>query len=573
MPVQNTEIARMFEQVADLLAIQAANPFRVRAYRNAARTVRSLAEPLHTMLAAGADLAQLPGIGKDLAGRIAAIVRTGRCAILDRLARATPKGLLELLRLPGLGPRRVAALQRALGIADAGDLLRAARAHRVRALPGFGPRTEAAIVAALGRRAPGAERRTLWAEAAPIAARLVTLLAAAEHVGAVEVAGSFRRRRETVGDLDVLVAAAHGDAAIERFVGDDDVDRVLARGHTKAAVVLRNGLQVDLRVVAPEAFGAALVYFTGSKAHNIRVRRLGRERGLKINEYGVFRGARRVAGHDERSVYRAVAMAWVPPELREDRGEVEAARRRRLPRLLEAGDLRGDLHSHTRASDGTATIGEMAAAAKALGREYLAIADHTHAARIAHGLGPRAMRAHLRRIAAADGKVRGLRLLRAAEVDIREDGSLDLPDDLLAELDVVVCAVHTGFRLSRAKQTERILRAMDHERCQILAHPTGRLLGAREPYAVDLERVVAGAAERGCCLELNAQPQRLDLPDVWLAAARAAGVRIAISSDAHSTQQLALLELGAGYARRGWLTAADVINTRPWAEVRRLLRR
>lgn len=573
MAVHNAEIARLFEQVADLLAIQQANPFRVRAYRNAARILRGLPQAVHQMVTRGEDLSALPGIGGDLAGKIAEVVRTGRLALLAQLARRTPPGLVQLLSVPGIGPRRLRTLQQRLRIRDLAGLRRAAQRHAVRSLPGFGPRLEQSILAAIAAPAAIEPGRTAWAEAEPVGRQLAAHLRALPGVDDVELAGSFRRHCETVGDLDLLAVARPGVEVVARFVAHGDVARVLARGPARASVQLRSGLQVDLRVVRREAHGAALVYLTGSKAHNIALRQRALQRGFKLNEYGLFRGGRRVAGRTERDLYAALGLSFVPPELREDRGEIAAAAGCTLPRLIEPGDLRGDLHVHTDASDGTAGIAAMARAAKALGHDYVAITDHTQAARIAHGLGPAAMRRHLARIERVGDTISGIRLLRAAEVDILRDGSLDLPDDLLAELDLVVAAVHSGFTLPREVQTERLLRAMDHPRLHVLAHPTGRLLGERAGYDVDVERLIAGAAARGCALEFNAQPSRLDLPDVWLQAAKAAGVPIAISTDAHSPQQLGLLAAGVGYARRGWLEAGDVLNTRPWGELRRRLRR
>jgi DNA polymerase (family 10) len=558
--------------VADLLEIQGANPFRVRAYRGAAQTVRALPRSLHELVRDGEDLSKLGGIGRDLAGKIAEIVETGSLPLLDELGRKTPPSLAELLRLPGLGPRRAQVLHEALGVEDLEDLARAARDGRVRALPGFGAKTEQTLLTAIAKDA-ATERRTLWPVAEAVARDLVKVLEAQPGVGRVEVAGSFRRRRETVGDLDILVTCARGAKVSDRFVAYEDVREVLAHGPTRSTVLLRSGLQVDLRVVPQVSYGAALHYFTGSKAHNIAIRKLGVRRKLKINEYGVFRGDRRVAGRTEREIYRAVGLPYIEPELREDRGEIEAARRRRLPRLIELGDVRGDLHTHTTATDGRAGIEPMAAAARKLGYAYLAISDHTQAARVAGGLDAKAMRRHLARIEKVNAKLRGIRLLKAAEVDVLVDGSLDLPAEVLRELDVVVCAVHSGFGLSRRKQTERLLRAMDDVHCQVLAHPTGRLLGEREPYAVDLERVIEAAAERGCALEINAQPKRMDLPDVWCKAAKEAGVKLVISTDAHSVEQLDTMRLGVGQARRGWLEADDVLNTRSWAALRKLLRR
>jgi DNA polymerase (family 10) len=558
--------------VADLLEIQGANPFRVRAYRGAAQTVRALPRSLHELVRDGEDLSKLGGIGRDLAGKIAEIVETGSLPLLDELGRKTPPSLAELLRLPGLGPRRAQVLHEALGVEDLEDLARAARDGRVRALPGFGAKTEQTLLTAIAKDA-ATERRTLWPVAEAVARDLVKVLEAQPGVRRVEVAGSFRRRRETVGDLDILVTCARGAKVSDRFVAYEDVREVLAHGPTRSTVLLRSGLQVDLRVVPQVSYGAALHYFTGSKAHNIAIRKLGVRRKLKINEYGVFRGDRRVAGRTEREIYRAVGLPYIEPELREDRGEIEAARRRRLPRLIELGDVRGDLHTHTTATDGRAGIEPMAAAARKLGYAYLAISDHTQAARVAGGLDAKAMRRHLARIEKVNAKLRGIRLLKAAEVDVLVDGSLDLPAEILRELDVVVCAVHSGFGLSRRKQTERLLRAMDDVHCQVLAHPTGRLLGEREPYAVDLERVIEAAAERGCALEINAQPKRMDLPDVWCKAAKEAGVKLVISTDAHSVEQLDTMRLGVGQARRGWLEADDVLNTRSWAALRKLLRR
>jgi DNA polymerase (family 10) len=524
------------------------------------------------MVAEGEDLSKLSGIGKDLARKIAEIVETGSLSLLEEMGHETPPGLAALLHVPGLGAKRARALHEGLGIETLEDLARAAQEGRVRRLPGFGKKTEQAILSALARDGKKSHR-TLWLEAEAVAQDLVAYLERQKGVKRVTAAGSFRRRRETVGDLDILVTCERGAKVSDRFVAYEDVDAVVAHGTTRSTVVLRSGLQVDLRVVPEVSYGAALLYFTGSKAHNIAVRKLGLRRKLKINEYGVFRGEQRQAGGSEAEVYRKVGLPYIEPELREDRGELEAARRKRLPDLIQLEDIRGDLHAHTTASDGHASIEKMAAAARKLGYAYLAISDHTQAARVARGLTAQAMRRHLTRVEKANGRLRGIRLLKSAEVDILEDGSLDLPAEILRELDLVVCAVHSAFGLSRKKQTERILRAMDDPHFHVLAHPTGRLLGRREPYEVDLERLIEAAAERGCFLELNAQPERMDLPDVWCKAAREAGVKLAISTDAHSTDQLDTMRLGVGYARRGWLEPDDVLNTRSWPELEKLLRR
>jgi DNA polymerase (family 10) len=529
-------------------------------------------QALHELVATDQDLSKLPGIGHDLAEKVAEIVATGSLSLLEEIARKTPTTLADLLEIPGLGPKRVRALHADLGIETLADLEREARAGHVRALHGFGEKTESAILEALERRLSD-EHRTLWLEAESVARDLVAYLERQKGVKRVEVAGSFRRRRETVGDLDLLVSCRRGTPVSDRFVAYEDVREVVSHGETRSTVRLRSGLQVDLRVVPEISYGAALLYFTGSKAHCIALRKRAQQRKLKLNEYGLFRGQERRAGRSEDEVYRTLGLPYLEPELREDRGEIEAAERRRLPRLIGPGDIRGDLHVHTRASDGRATIEQMAKAARERGYAYLAISDHTQAVRVASGLDAKAMRRHLARVEEVDDEIAGIRLLKAAEVDILRDGSLDLPREVLRELDLVVGAVHSGFGLSRQRQTERILRAMDDDHFHVLAHPTGRLLGQRDAVDVDLERLVEAAALRGCSLELNAQPKRMDLPDIWCKAAKEAGVQIAISTDAHSTEQLDYMRLGVGYARRGWLEADDVLNTRSAAEIEKLLRR
>jgi DNA polymerase (family 10) len=439
----------------------------------------------------------------------------------------------------------------------------------VRAVPGFGEKLERRIEDAAAAHA-GAARRFKLAVAAQYAGPLVTYLKGARGVRRVEVAGSFRRRRETVGDLDLLVTGEGADA-IARFAAYDEVAEVLSQGTTRASVVLKCGLQVDLRVVPEESYGAALHYFTGSKVHNIGIRRLAQARGLKVNEYGVFKGSRRVAGETEESVYAAVGLPYIEPELREDHGEIEAARAGRLPRLVDIGDLRGDLHAHTKATDGHDTLAAMAKAAQALGHQYLAITEHSRRLAVAHGLDPRRLEKQIDEIDRLNARLEGLRVLKGIEVDILEDGSLDLPDSVLSRLDLVVGAVHSRFDLPRARQTERILRAMDGPRFSILAHPSGRLLETREPYDVDMLRIVRTARARGCFLELNAHPDRLDLLDSHCRMAKDEGVLVAISSDAHSTADLGNLVFGVGQARRGWLEPGDVLNTRGLRDLRALL--
>ncbi|MEW5707364.1 MAG: DNA polymerase/3'-5' exonuclease PolX [Pseudomonadota bacterium] len=561
MAVHNADIAAMFGEIADLLEIQGANPFRVRAYRNAARTVEGLGRDLAALVKAGEDLTELPGIGEDLAAKIKEAVETGRLAFLDRLHKELPPAITELLKIPGLGPKRVKALYHDLGVQTLEQLARAARDGRIRELPGFGAKTEEKILEAVQAHLSGARRFKL-AVAAQYAAPLVEHLRKAPGVGRVVVAGSFRRMRETVGDLDILVTTTLPEQAVQRFAGYEEVKEVLSKGGTRASVVLRCGLQVDLRVVAEESYGAALHYFTGSKAHNIAVRRLAQERGLKVNEYGVYRGEERIAGRTEEEVYATVDLPYIPPELREDQGEIEAARAGRLPQLVELADLKGDLHAHTKATDGKNTLEEMAEAARKLGFEYLAITEHSRRLTVAHGLDPRRLEKQIDEIERLNARLKGIRLLKGIEVDILEDGRLDLPDSVLARLDLVVGAVHSKFDLSRARQTERILKAMEHPYFTILAHPTGRLIDERPPYDVDMLKIVRKAKERGCFLELNAHPERLDLLDVHCRMAKDEGVLVAISSDAHSVLDFGNLHYGVGQARRGWLEAKDVLNAR-----------
>ena len=569
--VHNADVAEIFYRLAELLEIEGANPFRIRAYSRAAATIEDLPEPVATLLARGEDLAELPGIGEDLAGKIAEICRSGRLKALEEVEARTPSDLARLARVPGLGPKRVKVLHDALGVNTVEDLARAAAAGRVRGLPRFGAAFEQRLLQELKAPVPEIEARLRISVAEEYAAGLVDYLRSLPGVGEAVAAGSFRRRRETVGDLDIL---ASGPPSItDGFVAYPEVAKVFAKGPTRVTVVLKSGLQVDLRVVPVESFGAALVYFTGSKAHNIALRRRAQGRGLKINEYGVFRGEARVAGRTEVEVYRAVKLPLIAPELREDRGEIAAAEAGTLPVLVQRSDLRGDLHVHTRDSDGKSTLAEMVAAARALGYDYVAISDHSRHAVIAHGLDAARLSAQLDKIDALNDARPGIRVLKSCEVDILKTGKLDLPNSLLARLDVVTAGVHSDFSLSAADQTARLLKAMDNPRVHILAHPTGRLIGERTGYQVEMEKIIAGAKDRGCFLEINAHPSRLDLDDVHARAAKEAGVLIAISSDAHSTVGLANIRFGVDQARRGWLEPKDVLNTRSWPELKILLDR
>jgi DNA polymerase (family X) len=572
MPIHNADTAAIFTEIADLLEIQAANPFRVRAYRNAARMLSELPFEIKNMIDRGDDLTALPGIGEGLAGKIREIASTGKCALLERQHRELPPAITEMLKIPGLGPKRVSALYHELDVQTPEQLVRAARDGRIRNVPGFGEKTEQRILEAVDTHV-NINRRYKLAVAAQYAKSLTEYLQQAKSVRQVEVAGSFRRMKETVGDLDILVSASDSRDVIQRFTQYDEVAEVLSAGSAKASVILKNGMQADLRAIAPESFGAALCYFTGSKAHNIALRKLAQSHGLKLNEYGVFRGERRIAGETEESVYQSLGLRYIPPELREDLGELEAARAGTLPSLLQLSDLIGDLHAHTKATDGHNSLREMAEAAKAHGLRYLAITDHSRHLTVAHGLDAIRLAKQTDEIEQLNAELSGITLLTGIEVDILEDGELDLPDAVLARLDVVIAAVHSKFNLTRAKQTERILRALQNPLVNILAHPSGRLLEEREPYDVDMPRVIRYAKRCGCFLELNAHPARLDLLDSHCRMAKDEGVLVSINSDAHSTFEFDNLRCGVGQARRGWLEANDVLNTRPLSALRPLLKR
>jgi DNA polymerase (family 10) len=571
MPVHNTDIASIFEEIADFLEIEGANPFRIRAYRNAARTVSGLGAELKDMVAAGEDLTKLPGIGKELAAKLHEILETGTAKALIKLQERIPKTVIEMFKLPNLGPKRVRVLYQDLKIKNLDQLSKAARKGRIRVLEGFGEKTEKAIVEAVEARAQK-EKRFKIAAVKPTVVSLVDFLKKVPDVIDVVAAGSYRRSRETVGDLDILVTARKSSPVMKRLLEYDAVAKVLSSGDTRSSVVLRSGLQVDVRLVEQTSFGAALQYFTGSKDHNIAIRRLGQQRGLKINEYGVFRFEKQMAGRTEASVYQTLDLTYIPPELRENRGEIEAAADNQLPELVELKDLKGDLHLHTHATDGRNSVEEMALAAKKHGLNYIAVTEHSDRLKVAGGLDPPRLMQQIDEIERLNDQLKGIRILKGLEVEILEDGALDLPDAVLARLDLVVGTVHSYFNLPLEKQTERILRAMDHRYFSMLAHPTGRLIDERDPYQVDMTRIIRKARDRGCFLELNSNPRRLDLYDIYCQVARAEGVLVSINSDAHSINDFNYLAFGVGQARRGWLEKDDVLNTRPLSQLLKLLK-
>jgi DNA polymerase (family X) len=569
--LDNAAVARVLVEIADLLEVKGENPFKVRAYRNAADVVAQHPEPV--ACADAKALQQWPGIGKDLSARILEICQTGTSAVHQELLVEFPPTLLDLLRLQGVGPKTVALLYGQLRIASLDDLEGAARAGRLRALKGMGPRKEQLLLQALEERKQHAHRHLL-PDAARAARELVEYLQPRAPGVAFDIVGSLRRGTETCGDIDILATGASHDM-MPTFTSNPLVERVLGQGETKSSVLLRGGYQADVRLIAAESRGAALQYFTGSKAHNIALRDLALERGMRLNEYGVFRAADayRLAGETEASVYEALDLPWIPPELREHRGELAAAREGRLPALIEQGQLRGDLHMHTTESDGKDDLDAMVLAAREAGLEYVAITDHSKALAMANGLDEARALAHASRIRALRDRTEGITVLAGIECDILADGSLDLADECLAQLDLVVASVHSALRQEEAEMTRRMVRAIENPWVDIIAHPTSRALLRREPSKVNIDTLARAAAQHGVALEINCHADRLDLSDVHARAAIERGVKLVISSDAHSRAALQMTRWGVVVARRAWATAGDVLNTLPFPAFRRSLRR
>lgn len=576
----NHEIAAVFEQIADLLEYQSANPFRVRAYRNGAKKIGELTEPLAGIADdESRSLTDLEGIGKDLAEKIETLLTTGTLPMLEELQAQIPAGVLTLSRVPGVGPKKAAALHKELGISSLTELRAACEQQRVRGLKGFGAKTEETILKGLAI-AEEASVRMRWADAETVVDALLDHMNGEPAIQQMEIAGSYRRGRDTIGDLDLLVDASDVQAVMDRFGSFAQVQETIARGDTKMAVRLVSGLQVDLRVVPAESFGAALQYFTGSKEHNVIMRGRAKQQGLKVSDWGVFRvedvggepQETYIAGRTEEEVYAAIGLPWFPPEMREAREEYNWAAAGELPTLVTVEDIRGDLHMHTTASDGQDSIEEMVAAAQARGLSYIAITDHSKRVSMAHGLDGDRLRRQWLEVDQVNRQTADVEVLKGIECDILEKGGMDLPDDVLAEADWVIASVHYGQNQSRQQITERILEALENPHVDMLAHPTGRLINRREPYDVDLDQVMAAAVKYGKLLELNANPARLDLNDVYCAAAKRLGIPIVINTDAHSTDGMDVMRFGVLQARRGGLTAADVANARTFAEFRKLIR-
>jgi len=562
--MKNKEIAEVFREVAQLLEIKGDNPYRIRAYEKAAQTIEALGVDVEELAKKG-KLTSIPGIGADLASKIQEILRTGTLSLLEELKKEVPPALLTFLQIPSLGPRKVKAIYDKFGITTLEELEKLCLEHKIARLPGFGIKTEENILKGIKLLKEKRGRRPLG-EILPYAEEIVELIKNKAPIQNIAIAGSIRRRKETVKDIDVLITSNHSEKVMSFVANLPQVEEVIAFGETKTSVRLKIGIQMDVRVVPQNSWGAALAYFTGSKAHNIRVRELALERGLKINEYGVYRGEEWVAGRTEEEVYGALGLPWIPPELREDQGEIEAALEGRLPRLVEYDEVIGDAHVHSKYSDGASSLEEIMNYAEKLGLSWVALCDHSQGLKVAGGVPVEELFKKKRHIEELNQKSKKVKLIFGAEVDINSDGTLDYPDEVLKEIDFVIAAIHTGFQQEEKQITERILSALKHPLVHAIAHPTGRLIGEREPYAVNLKEVFEVAKIYGKALEINAYYKRLDLPDIYVRTARDMGIKLIIGTDAHIADQMNYLSFGTAVARRGWCEKEDLLNTLSYEE-------
>ncbi len=570
--MENSEFAKAFWDLAELLELKTGNPFKIRAYQKAAQNIENFSENLKTVYRKGGRkaLEEIPGIGAGIAEHIEELIKTGKIKKYESLVKRFTPAFVEMMQVPGIGPKTALLLKKKLKIDSLAKLRQAAERGLLKGLPGFKEKKIENVKQGLELK-ERVKGRFLLSEADQYVEAIVARLKQVKEIDQILPAGSYRRGQETVGDIDILVTSKKPAAVMAAFTNLPQVERTLAEGPTRSSVILKNGMQADIRVLPPDNFGAAAHYFTGNKQHNIQIRELAIKQGLKISEYGVMRGGKRIAGKTEAEVFKAVGLPFIPPELRQGGNELELAKAGQLPDLVELKDIRGDLHIHTNRSDGGNTIEEMAAAARELGYEYLAITDHSVSTRVAGGQSEKELLKELDYIDKLNGKLKGFRLLKGAEVDILPDGSLDFSDAALKQLDVVTASVHSNFKMPRAGMTKRIVAALRNKYVNILSHPTGRLIGKREPYEVDIEKIIRTAQETGTYLEVNSYPDRLDLNDVHCRRAKAAGVKLAINTDSHAALQLRLIKYGVLTARRGWLEKDDVINTRPLAKLLKLL--
>jgi DNA polymerase (family 10) len=571
--LKNLELSRIFEQITRILKIKGENPFKIRAYEKVALVLENLPIDIETIYRQG-GLNNIPGVGEGIAKKIEEFLTTGKLEYYEKLKETIPSGVIELLNISEVGPKTAKLLYEELGVDNIEKLEKAVRQHRIKDLPGMGEKSEDNILRGIElykRR----KERVLLGTALPLAEKIVESLSRLDETDKISFAGSLRRKKETIGDIDILVTSQKSEKIMKTFTSLPQVREVLAEGPTKSSVITKDDIHVDVRVVEPISFGAALQYFTGSKAHNIKLRELAVKRGLKINEYGVFdvKTDRRIAGESEQEIYRILDLSFITPELREDRGEIEAAQENRLPQLIEYSQIRGDLHLHTKWSDGAHTIRQMAEAAKKKGYKYIAITDHSQSLKFAGGLTEERLREQIEEIQKLNQELGNFTVFTGIEVDIKSDGSLDFSDEILSKLDVVIAAIHSGFKQESKIITKRIIEAMQNRFVNIIAHPTGRLIGFRESYQVDINEMIKVAAETGTILEINAHPERLDLNDVYCRMAKEKGVQLAIETDAHSIDGLEFMNLGVDVARRGWLEEKDIVNTLPLNELLKRLKR
>ncbi len=568
--MKNQEVAELLFNIADMLDLLGV-AFKPQAYRKAARAIENLSGNIEEYYKKN-KLEEIPGVGKSIAEKIAEFLETGRSSYYEELKRKVPEGVAAMIEVPGMGPKKAMILYKKLGIKSISDLERAARHHKIRLLKGFGEKTEQDILKGIELLRHGHERFLLGI-ALPIAEEIVNDLRKLREVEKISIAGSTRRMKETVGDLDILVVSKNPEPIMDHFTSMDSVARVLAKGSTKSSVLLENNLQVDLRVIPEESFGAALQYFTGSKDHNIALREICKKKGWKLSEYGLFdKNNKMIAGRTEEDVYKKLGMQFIPPEMRENTGEIELALKHKLPKLIDYNSIKGDLHVHSKWSDGSNTIRDLALFAKKLGYEYIGIADHSKSQRIAHGLSEEEVIERNKEIDKLN-KTLPIKILKVMEVDILPDGSLDYDDSILKKLDLVIAAIHSRFKSTKEEMTKRILKAMDNPYVRIIAHPTGRLLGQRQGYEIDLDRIIKKAKEKNIALEVNASPQRLDLNGPNVKRVVTAGVKLSINTDSHAKEQMLFMRLGIGTARRGWARKEDVINTMSYKELMKWLKR
>jgi DNA polymerase (family 10) len=557
--MKNQEISDIFKEIAEILEMKGENVFRVRAYEHAARNIGSMPEDIELLIKEG-RIKEIPGIGKDLENKIKEIVDTGGLQFLNELKKDIPQGIIDMLDIPGVGPKTARMLHEKLGIIDLVMLERMAHAGKIRNLPGIKKKTEENILRGLEILKRGRDRMDIKT-AMDISRSFVARIKGLKEVKKIDPAGSLRRMKDTVRDIDILISSGNPEKVMNVVSGFQDVKEVLSKGPKRSSVITVDGIQVDIRAVEDASYGAALLYFTGSKAHNIKLRQLAIKKGLKLNEYGIFRKDKRIAGRTEEEMYKSLGLPYIMPELREDRGEIEAAIKKRLPVPVELKDIKGDLHTHSTWSDGGSSIEDIVLKAREKGYEYIAITDHSQGLKIAGGLGKKELGLKQKEIESLNKKYKDIKILFGAEVDIDADGNLDYPDNILAEMDVVIGAIHTGFKQSIEKATRRIIKACRNEHIDIIAHPTGRLWGAREPYDLDFDEIFKVAGDTSTALEINSFPQRLDLNDIHCRMARDAGVTLVVNTDAHLAQHLELMKFGIGTARRGWLEKKDILNT------------